>query len=100
MGGVPHQRIARVIFDGGQTNNAIEAHFIVESQIPEKLFRWRYENAGLARRDSSERRMANKRIILLSDGTGNSAGNVWRGNVWTTLDAFDLPSSQQIAFLR
>jgi hypothetical protein len=21
--------------------------------------------------------MANKRIILLSDGTGNSAGNVW-----------------------
>jgi hypothetical protein len=45
-------------------------------------------------------RMANTRIILLSDGTGNSAGKVWRGNVWTTLDAFDLPSSQQIAFLR
>ena len=23
-----------------------------------------------------------KRIVLLSDGTGNAAGKVWRTNVW------------------
>ena len=42
--------------------------------------------------------MANKRIILLSDGTGNSAGNVWRTIVWTTFESLDLTSSQQITF--
>jgi uncharacterized protein (DUF2235 family) len=42
--------------------------------------------------------MANKRIILLSDGTGNSAGKVWRTNVWRTFESLDLTSSQQIAF--
>ncbi|MET0679210.1 MAG: DUF2235 domain-containing protein [Bradyrhizobium sp.] len=42
--------------------------------------------------------MANKRIILLSDGTGNSAGKVWRTNVWRVFEALDLTSSQQIAF--
>src|SRR3954454_3649675 len=41
--------------------------------------------------------MANKRIILLSDGTGNSAGKVWRTNVWRTFESLDLTSSQQIA---
>ena len=30
--------------------------------------------------------MANKRIILLSDGTGNSAGKVWRTNVWRVFE--------------
>jgi len=25
-----------------------------------------------------------RKIILLSDGTGNSAGQVWRTNVWRT----------------
>jgi uncharacterized protein (DUF2235 family) len=42
--------------------------------------------------------MASKRIILLSDGTGNSAGKVWRTNVWRTFESLDLTSSQQIAF--
>src|ERR1043166_3989415 len=42
--------------------------------------------------------MANKRIILLSDGTGNSAGKVWRTNVWRTFESLDLTSSKQIAF--
>ncbi|UPK04213.1 DUF2235 domain-containing protein [Bradyrhizobium sp. 170] len=42
--------------------------------------------------------MANKRIILLSDGTGNSAGKVWRTNVWRTFESLDLTSSEQIAF--
>ena len=37
--------------------------------------------------------MANKRIILLSDGTGNSAGKVWRTNVWRIFEALDLTSS-------
>ena len=41
---------------------------------------------------------ANKRIILLSDGTGNSAGKVWRTNVWRVFESLDLTSSQQIAF--
>ena len=34
--------------------------------------------------------MANKRIILLSDGTGNSAGKVWRTNVWRVFESLDL----------
>ena len=42
--------------------------------------------------------MANRRIILLSDGTGNSAGKVWRTNVWRVFESLDLTSSQQIAF--
>ena len=42
--------------------------------------------------------MANKRIILLSDGTGNSAGKVWRTNVWRVFESLDLTSSQQVAF--
>ena len=42
--------------------------------------------------------MASKRIILLSDGTGNSAGKVWRTNVWRVFESLDLTSSQQIAF--
>jgi len=42
--------------------------------------------------------MANKRIILLSDGTGNSAGKVWRTNVWRVFESLDLTSSLQIAF--
>ena len=42
--------------------------------------------------------MANKRIVLLSDGTGNSAGKVWRTNVWRVFESLDLTSSQQIAF--
>ncbi len=36
-------------------------------------------------------------IILLSDGTGNSAGKVWRTNVWRTFQALDLVSSKQVA---
>jgi hypothetical protein len=34
VGGVPHQWIARIIFAGGQTNNAIVAHFITEGPNP------------------------------------------------------------------
>jgi len=37
------------------------------------------------------------RIILLSDGTGNSAGKVWRTNVWRLFQLLDLKSSGQIA---
>jgi uncharacterized protein (DUF2235 family) len=39
-----------------------------------------------------------KRIIVLSDGTGNSAAAVWRTNVWRTFEALDLTPSSQIAF--
>ena len=38
-----------------------------------------------------------KRIIVLSDGTGNAAAKVWRTNVWRTFEALDLSSSNQIA---
>ena len=37
------------------------------------------------------------RIILLSDGTGNSAGKVWRTNVWRLFQLLDLKTSDQIA---
>jgi uncharacterized protein (DUF2235 family) len=39
-----------------------------------------------------------KRIIVLSDGTGNSAAQVWRTNVWRTFEALDLTGSDQVAF--
>jgi uncharacterized protein (DUF2235 family) len=39
-----------------------------------------------------------KRIILLSDGTGNSAAKVWRTNVWRVFERLDLSGSEQVAF--
>ena len=39
-----------------------------------------------------------KRIILLSDGTGNSAAKVWRTNVRRVFEALDLSTSDQLAF--
>src|ERR1700687_4977464 len=38
-----------------------------------------------------------KKIILLSDGTGNSAGKVWRTNVWRLFQSLDLKGATQIA---
>jgi uncharacterized protein (DUF2235 family) len=38
-----------------------------------------------------------KNIILLSDGTGNSASKVWRTNVWRLFQSLDLKGSNQIA---
>src|SRR3954469_16085522 len=38
-----------------------------------------------------------KNIILLSDGTGNSAGKVWRTNVWRVFEGLDLSDPQQVA---
>jgi len=39
-----------------------------------------------------------RRIILLSDGTGNSAAKVWRTNVWRVFESIDLSGSDQIAY--
>src|SRR5713226_8627267 len=39
-----------------------------------------------------------RKIILLSDGTGNSASKVWRTNVWRTFESLDLFNSSQVAF--
>jgi uncharacterized protein (DUF2235 family) len=39
-----------------------------------------------------------RKIILLSDGTGNSAAKVWRTNVWRVFESLDLTHSDQIAF--
>jgi len=39
-----------------------------------------------------------KRIIILSDGTGNSSAHVWRTNVWRVFEALDLTGPEQIAF--
>ena len=39
-----------------------------------------------------------RKIILLSDGTGNSAAKVWRTNVWRTFEALDLSGNDQVAF--
>jgi hypothetical protein len=38
-----------------------------------------------------------KKIVLLSDGTGNSAGKVWRTNVWRVFESLELKGSDQIA---
>jgi uncharacterized protein (DUF2235 family) len=38
-----------------------------------------------------------RNIILLSDGTGNSAAKVWRTNVWRLFQSLDLKGSDQIA---
>jgi uncharacterized protein (DUF2235 family) len=38
-----------------------------------------------------------RRIVLLSDGTGNSAAKVWRTNVWRLFEALDLSCSDQVA---
>jgi len=40
----------------------------------------------------------NKKIILLSDGTGNSAGSRNRTNVWRLYDTLDVHRDDQIAF--
>ena len=39
-----------------------------------------------------------RNIVLLSDGTGNSAGKVWRTNGWRTYEALDLSGSDQVAY--
>ena len=39
-----------------------------------------------------------RKIVLLSDGTGNSSAKVWRTNVWRTFEALDLSSNDQVAF--
>lgn len=39
-----------------------------------------------------------KRIVLLSDGTGNSAAKVWRTNVWRIFESLDLSIPDQVAF--
>src|ERR1700761_3015642 len=38
-----------------------------------------------------------RRIILLSDGTGNSSASFWRTNVWRMFCALDLTGSDQVA---
>jgi uncharacterized protein (DUF2235 family) len=39
-----------------------------------------------------------RKIILLSDGTGNSSAKVWRTNVWRVFESLDLSGSDQVAF--
>jgi uncharacterized protein (DUF2235 family) len=39
-----------------------------------------------------------RKIILLSDGTGNSSAKVWRTNVWRVYESLDLSGSDQVAF--
>ncbi|MGY3233206.1 uncharacterized protein (DUF2235 family) [Bradyrhizobium sp. USDA 4448] len=41
---------------------------------------------------------AMKKIVVLSDGTGNSSAAVWRTNVWRTFEAIYLSNSDQVAF--
>jgi uncharacterized protein (DUF2235 family) len=39
-----------------------------------------------------------KRIVVLSDGTGNSAAKVWRTNIWRLFDSIDQTETEQVAF--
>jgi uncharacterized protein (DUF2235 family) len=41
--------------------------------------------------------MAVPKIVILSDGTGNAASNVWRTNVWRLFQSLDLRSNEQAA---
>lgn len=41
--------------------------------------------------------MVKKNIVLLSDGTGNSPGKVWRTNVWRVFEGLDLSDPYQVA---
>jgi uncharacterized protein (DUF2235 family) len=38
-----------------------------------------------------------KRIVVLSDGTGNAASSVWRTNVWRVFELLDLTGADQVA---
>jgi uncharacterized protein (DUF2235 family) len=38
-----------------------------------------------------------KRIVVLSDGTGNAASKVWRTNVWRVFETVDLSTPEQVA---
>ncbi len=38
-----------------------------------------------------------KKIVLLSDGTGNAASKVWRTNVWRVFELLDLSRRDQVA---
>ena len=38
-----------------------------------------------------------RNIVVLSDGTGNSAASVWRTNVWRMYEALDLSTGAQLA---
>ena len=38
-----------------------------------------------------------KKIVLLSDGTGNAAARVWRSNVWRLFESIDLTKPDQVA---
>ena len=42
--------------------------------------------------------MGAKNIVVLSDGTGNSAAKIFRTNIWRLYDALDLTADTQIAF--
>lgn len=39
-----------------------------------------------------------RKIILLSDGTGNSAGKLFKTNVWRFYEALDVSNASQVAF--
>ena len=39
-----------------------------------------------------------KKIVLLSDGTGNSSAQIWRTNVWRVFESLDLSGPDQVAF--
>ena len=38
-----------------------------------------------------------RNIVLLSDGTGNSAGKLFKTNVWRAYQALDLSGADQLA---
>jgi uncharacterized protein (DUF2235 family) len=46
---------------------------------------------------TQEHQALSKNIILLSDGTGNSAAKIWRTNVWRVFEALDLTNARQVA---
>src|SRR5215467_12361716 len=61
------------------------------------LHRWGETMPNEQSEQAQDQQMPSKNIILLSDGTGNSAAKVWRTNVWRVFEYLDLTGSEQVA---
>jgi uncharacterized protein (DUF2235 family) len=48
--------------------------------------------------ETLQARNVSRKIVLLSDGTGNSAAQVWRTNVWRVFESLDLANADQVSY--
>lgn len=55
------------------------------------------DDAGNSGSGDGERQMAGRNLVVLADGTGNSAAKAFKTNVWRLYEALDLNGADQIA---